>query len=103
MNMEIKLIDVVAYVFIIGFLIFFVIQIQERNRLLLLNAQLRLKNCNVPGESFNNIIDEFLEDNYSVIDGVGDDLSTVVNGQGSGLESDELVNGFNFSQLIGGR
>jgi len=79
MNFEFKFVDVVAYAFIIGVLIYFVIQIGERNKLIYLNAQLRLKNCNVPEESFSNVIEAFLKNNYTVINNVGDDLNPIKN------------------------
>ena len=72
--MEIKLIDVISYSLIIILLIVFVLQIQDRNRLEYLNAKLRLRNCNIPEESLNSIIHEFMSDNYSSIEGVGDNF-----------------------------
>ena len=78
---EFKLVDVVSYLVIIGILIYFVIQISERNKLEFLNAQLRLKNCNLPDENIIPTINSFVDGKYSVIDDI---VKTLEVEEGSG-------------------
>jgi len=70
LDTEIKLVDVVNYLVIIGILIYFVIQVSERNKFEFLNAQLRLKNCNLPDEMILPIIKSFVGGDYNVLDDI---------------------------------
>jgi hypothetical protein len=71
MNTEFKLIDVISYVFIIGLIIYFLFEIDERNKLIYLDAQLRLRSCGVNESNINNIISNFTKGNYSALSGIG--------------------------------